>query len=610
MAQIFVSYSSEDVDRVRPLVKAIEALDFTVWWDRQIDPGTSWDDAIERELDAAQWVIAVWTERSIGSRWVRTESMAALDRDVLIPVLLDDVTPPVAFRTTQAADLRNWQPGSPDAGFDQLMALLQAKPASSPRPVASAPVTRTAKPNRRKQLIVAASIVGLLATAAVLTTMDTEQAPETPAPVTTFTGQPSIAVLAFDHGTDPEDRPFADGLTDEIIKGLQQYRSFPVMSRHSSFAFRDSGLSLAEVGARLGAQYLVTGSVQRRGDRLRVAAGLASAEGQQMWSETFEVDFVPAEVFRLQDEIAQQIAGITYPQLLASEIERVGSRDTDSLEAWTLAVNAIDIIYGIDMSRLDEGLAYAERALALDPELSIAYWARAEIGVYQYVEHGLVGAGADVREKELLADFEEALRISPFDGALCGCLGFVRTMRGELDAAEAMFDTVLPVNPSNALLRMNYATFLTHQDDLDTARREAELAIRLDPISRFGSMAWSTLGLIDAVEGNLDGAINLTRRGLQLERNETWGQAQLPVLLYLDGQVPSAQDAFANLMRDHPRLTPRNKFIYGWMRPIEAQIRDRVASESGEAHDEDSLADLIEWIYRELGWEPRPRVTT
>ena len=132
MADIFISYASEDLDRVRPLVEAIEALGFSVWWDRQIDPGTTWDEVLEHALSEARWVVTVWTEHSIASRWVRTESMDALEREILVPVLLDDVTPPVAFRTTQAADLRNWRPGSTDARFDQLMARLTDGPSVIP----------------------------------------------------------------------------------------------------------------------------------------------------------------------------------------------------------------------------------------------------------------------------------------------------------------------------------------------------------------------------------------------------------------------------------------------------------------------------------------------
>ena len=376
------------------------------------------------------------------------------------------------------------------------------------------------------------------------------------------------------------------------------------MSRHASFTFRDS--ELGNLRNRRPTRCAVSGNrVQSAAVENGCAwsAALATADGRQVWSETFEVDFVPDQVFALQDEIAQQIAGITHPQMILSEIDRVAGQNVDSLEAWGHLLKAIEITYNLDMDRADEGLQYAEKALALDPTLALAYWVRGEIGVYTYLHAGLVGPVAEAQEAQIIADFEEALEISPFDGAVCGCLGFVYVMRGELDAAQVVLDGALRVNPSNALLRMNHAQYLVMRGRFQDARAEAELAIRLDPISQFGSMAWSVLGMIEAVEGNSEQAINLTRHALQLEHEETYSEAQLPILLYLDDQTAAAQDAFGNLMRDHPRLTPRNKFTYGWMVPLEAQLRARVAEASGEDHIDASLADLLEWIYRELGWQ-------
>ena len=601
MADIFISYASEDLDRVRPLVEAIEALGFSVWWDRQIDPGTTWDEVLEHALNDAKWVVTIWTERSITSRWVRTESMDALERDILVPVLLDDVTPPVAFRTTQAADLRNWRPGSTDARFDQLMARLTGGPRVIPptHPPAAQSRTRVSL----GMVVGALGVVAVLSTALFLSFGGGKDGDDAPSPITTFTGQPNIAVLPFDHGDDTDDRLFADGLADEIIKGLQQYRSFPVMSRHASFTFRDSELGISEIAAQLGAQYLVTGSVRRSGERLRVGAALATADGLQVWSETFEVDFVPDQIFALQDKIAQQIAGISFPQLILSEVDRVSGQNVANLEAWGHLLKAIEITYSLDMDRADEGLHYAEQALALDPNLALAYWVRGEIGIYLYIDAGLVGPEAEAREQQIIADLREALEISPFDGAVCGCLGFVHMMRDELDAARVVLDGALRVNPSNALLRVNQAEYLLYIGRLEEARLEAELGIRLDPISRFGSLGWSTLGLIEAVDGNMEKAIDLTRRALQLEPEETWSQAQLPLLLYLHDETAAAEDALGNLLRDHPRFTPRNKFIYGWMVPLHDQLRVHITEASGEDQTDASIADLLEWIYLDLGWE-------
>lgn len=105
MADVFVSYASEDRGRVVPLVEAIQRRGWTAWWDRNIDAGTSFDREIERAIDAAKCIIVVWSEQSIESDWVRNEATEGLDRGVLVPVTIDAVRPPLAFRRVQTIDL-------------------------------------------------------------------------------------------------------------------------------------------------------------------------------------------------------------------------------------------------------------------------------------------------------------------------------------------------------------------------------------------------------------------------------------------------------------------------------------------------------------------------
>lgn len=108
MADIFVSYASEDRDRVRPLVEAFEAEGLTVWWDTRIDLGSSFDREIERQLNDAACVVVVWSKASIDSDWVREEAADGLERGILLPVLIDDCRSPLGFRRAQTASLISW----------------------------------------------------------------------------------------------------------------------------------------------------------------------------------------------------------------------------------------------------------------------------------------------------------------------------------------------------------------------------------------------------------------------------------------------------------------------------------------------------------------------
>ena len=111
MVDVFVSYSSADRERVRPLVERLEQEGWSVWWDRHIESGSTWDHEIEQALEGARCVVVLWTPAAVVSEWVRSEATEALERAKLVPVILDDVRAPLAFRRTQTRRLVGW----PDA---------------------------------------------------------------------------------------------------------------------------------------------------------------------------------------------------------------------------------------------------------------------------------------------------------------------------------------------------------------------------------------------------------------------------------------------------------------------------------------------------------------
>ncbi len=109
MSDLFVSYASEDREYVSELVSAFEAQGWTVWWDRHIQAGVSFDRTIERALDDSRCVVVVWSSHSLNSDWVRAEAAEGLERNILVPILLDDVRPPLLFRQKQAISLVDWK---------------------------------------------------------------------------------------------------------------------------------------------------------------------------------------------------------------------------------------------------------------------------------------------------------------------------------------------------------------------------------------------------------------------------------------------------------------------------------------------------------------------
>ena len=166
MADIFISYAREDEMRVRELVRALEEKRWSIFWDRRIPAGKTWQSYIGKALGDARCVIVVWSHHSITSEWVIEEANDAKGRGILVPVLLDPVQPPLGFRGIQAADLIEWKPEYSTPHFDQLIqdiaGVLGATPPDEstlpkpappepqpqePEPIKLKPPTRKKRPN-------------------------------------------------------------------------------------------------------------------------------------------------------------------------------------------------------------------------------------------------------------------------------------------------------------------------------------------------------------------------------------------------------------------------------------------------------------------------------
>ncbi len=121
MSEIFLSYKSEDRKKAQIIAEALEVKGFSVWWDRVIPPGKTFDEVIEEKLEAAKCVIVLWSQQSVLSDWVKNEAREGSRRQILIPVLIEEVKIPFEFRHIQAAWLIDWQGTLPNPEFDLLL---------------------------------------------------------------------------------------------------------------------------------------------------------------------------------------------------------------------------------------------------------------------------------------------------------------------------------------------------------------------------------------------------------------------------------------------------------------------------------------------------------
>lgn len=131
---IFISYSSKDRPWVQQFAKALVSRGWSVWWDRDIPTGQTFDTIIEQALEGAKCAIVVWSENAVASKWVRSEAADALERMILLPVRIDNAKLPLEFRRLQTKSLIDWSEGCSHSEFDKLIeevgALLEATPTS------------------------------------------------------------------------------------------------------------------------------------------------------------------------------------------------------------------------------------------------------------------------------------------------------------------------------------------------------------------------------------------------------------------------------------------------------------------------------------------------
>lgn len=121
MSDVFISYASEDRERIIPLVQLLEAQGWSVWWDRTIFPGKTFDEAIQEAIDEARCVMVVWSNASVRSRWVKTEAAEGDRRGILVPAQLDPCQLPLEFRRVQAAQLMGWRGGEDNVELQRLL---------------------------------------------------------------------------------------------------------------------------------------------------------------------------------------------------------------------------------------------------------------------------------------------------------------------------------------------------------------------------------------------------------------------------------------------------------------------------------------------------------
>lgn len=359
--------------------------------------------------------------------------------------------------------------------------------------------------------------------------------------------RPSIAVLPFENMEDaPDHAYFSDGIAEDITTELSRFGSLLVVSRHSAFQYRGNALDIRQVGRELGAQFLLTGSVRRIGDRLRVSVQLNLAEdGKSVWAERFDRE--RQDLFALQDEITEKVASTAAGQVKAIDTERARRKNPNNLEAYDYFLKGLDLHKGSEtgLETARAAVSMFDRAIELDRDFARAYAWRACAFANTW-ENGKT----DTLIEEALTGVQTAIQLDANESEAHRILGAIYLTKRDYDRAEKHYARAGALNPNDSDIMAQTANFYSFVGQPDEALASIRRAMDLNP--HHPDWYWSELGLALFTAGTfpeaLDAFLNMASPGdLDL--------ALMATTCALTGQNEEAAGYARRLLAGNPELT-------------------------------------------------------
>ncbi|HJP67964.1 MAG TPA: TIR domain-containing protein [Sphingomicrobium sp.] len=521
MTDVFVSYARAEEQQARDIVDALRRAGYTVWSDDELPAHRNYADVIQERLTGARAVVVLWSAAAAKSQWVRAEADSARAMGTLVQATLDGSIPPMPFNQIQCANLVQSAGDADSAGWHKLMRSVEA--------LAGVPADATSRSQSGGKRSL------------------------------------SICVLPFQNMSgDPEQEYFSDGISEDITTDLSKISSLCVVARNTAFTFKGSAVNVREVASRLGVSHVLEGSVRKAGGRVRINAQLIDGEsGDHLWAERYDRDL--DDIFAIQDELSEAIVKALKLKLLPKDKMAIEQRGTSNAEAYNLYLMArqywitgdfgdqrreervirlcrraieIDAEYpqawalmGLAQASLfyaysgnegkDDGLAAAERALALDPGIAEAHLPRA----WHLALHG------QLHQAE--AEIETALRLNPDCWEANKEAARIRYREGRLDESIRLLEHASELAESDFhSLGMLTAAYLA-RGDMERVRACAEKMVPLvqpvlahDPDNgaalAFLALSHAALGDLDRARDYVDRAILLDPDNLYMRFNIAW----------------------------------------------------------------------------------------
>ncbi|HTL06499.1 MAG TPA: protein kinase, partial [Gemmatimonadales bacterium] len=386
----------------------------------------------------------------------------------------------------------------------------------------------------------------------------------------------SIAVLPLVNASpDPENDYLSDGITDELINALAKVEGLRVASRSSVFALKGKPQDVRAIGALLGAAWILEGTVRRAGDRLRITVQLSSSdEGRLLWSERYDRTF--ADVFAIQEEIAQTIVDTLRATSFADFAQPTPRRYTENLKAYGLYLKGRYAWNKRTQEGVTEAIGYFEQAIKEDSRYAPAYTGLADSYALQLdyrsvpVAEGFARAEGYARQALALDDslaeahaslawslfvydwnwnesrreFERAIELDPAYATAHQWYAFWLAAHGRFDQALVEAHTALELDPASISIRRAVGWIYYYARRYDQARYHLARTVAFNPTAE---ESYRVLGLVLAVQGNYAEAERVIREGMTLPGTGTYTKAYLGYVLARAGRRTEAEAVLAEL---------------------------------------------------------------
>ncbi len=364
--------------------------------------------------------------------------------------------------------------------------------------------------------------------------------------------KPSIAVLPFTNMSgDKEQEYFADGIADDLITDLSKLPGLDVIARNSTFYYKGKSVKVRDVAAELGVRYILEGSVRRAGGQVRINAQLIDARtGKHLWAERYDRDLT--DIFAVQDGVVRHIVDSLSVKLTANDRARLRKRETESIEAYDLALRGRKLMLSFDRDDAGRARSYFEKAIALDPSYARAYVA---LGRLYHEAWRLWGEDRDGNLARAIELGTKAVALDPDAPDAHMLLAQIHNHQGRASEAQRYIQKAMALVPNDADTLAAIGEIFRGTERSGEAIGYLKRAMRLDPHYPTQYLSW--LGHAYFVVGDYKEAIRVLRQGIARTPNYVALHVFLTASHAMAGSIDEAKASARRVIGLNPNFTLR-----------------------------------------------------